>query len=208
VAHYVSISDADRHAGLTYAATIHHGIEMDQFALGAGQGGYLLFLGRIHPDKGTHEAIEVARRAGLPLIIAGIVQDQEYFRRTIVPFIDGRKVAYIGAVGPRDRDRLLGEAIALLHLISFEEPFGLSVVEALATGAPVIAYERGSMGEIIRDGKTGFLVSAVDEAVSAVADIGAVDRNACRDDVLARFTSDRMVDDYVRLFHTVVESSV
>jgi len=204
IGHFVSISDSDRHPDLTYAATIHHGIEVSEFALGAGAGGYLLFLGRIHPDKGTHEAIEVARIAGMPLIIAGIVQDQEYFRRSIVPFIDGRKVAYIGAVGPRDRDRLLGDAVALLHLIDFEEPFGLSVVESLAAGTPVIARSRGSMPELIRSGETGFLVSSVAEAVDAVASVCGIDRAACRADVMVRFTADRMVDDYARLFQDVV----
>jgi len=207
IGHYVSISDSDRHPDLTYAATIHHGIEPADFAFGAGDGGYLLFLGRIHPDKGTHEAIEVARLAGMPLIIAGVVQDNEYFRREIVPHIDGRAVAHIGPVGPRDRDRLLGEAAALLHLIDFEEPFGLSVVESLAAGTPVIARRRGSMPELVRNGETGFLVETVTEAVAAVRSIADIDRAACRADVLARFTADRMVGDYERLFHDVVGST-
>jgi glycosyltransferase involved in cell wall biosynthesis len=206
IGHYVSISDADRHADLTYAATIHHGINVDDFAFGAGDGGYLLFLGRIHPDKGTHEAIEVARLAGMPLIIAGVVQDQDYFRRSIVPFIDGRSVAYVGAVGPRDRDRLLGEAAALMHLIDFEEPFGLSVIESLATGTPVIARPRGSMAELIRHGETGYLVGSVADAVAAVRSIADIDRAACRADVVARFSADRMVDDYERVFAGIVRA--
>jgi glycosyltransferase involved in cell wall biosynthesis len=207
IGHYVSISDSDRHPDLTYAATIHHGIDPEQFAFGAGDGGYLLFLGRIHPDKGTHEAIEVARLAGMPLIIAGVVQDNDYFRREIVPHIDGRAVAHIGPVGPRDRDRLLGDAAALLHLIDFEEPFGLSVIESLAAGTPVIARRRGSMPELIRDGQTGFLVESVAEAVEAVRTVGDIDRAECRADVLARFTADRMVDDYERLFAQVAGSA-
>ena len=168
IGHYVSISEADRHPDLTYAATIHHGIDLSRFTFGAGDGGYLLFLGRIHPDKGTAEAIEVARRAGLPLVIAGVVHDADYYRRSVEPHLDGHAVTYVGAVGPEERDRLLGGAVALLHLIDFDEPFGLAVVEALATGTPVIARARGSMPELIRPGVTGFLVGDVDSAVDAV----------------------------------------
>ncbi|HEY3436875.1 MAG TPA: glycosyltransferase family 4 protein [Actinotalea sp.] len=212
IGHYVSISDADRHPDLTYAATIHHGIEVDRFALGAGDGGYLLFLGRIHPDKGTARAIEVARRAGLPLVIAGIVQDADYFRREVEPHVDGDAVRYVGAVGPAERDRLLGGAVALLHLISFDEPFGLSVVESLVTGTPVVAVARGSMPEIIRDGVSGFLVPVTDDsplvdgAVLAVARCAGLDRAACRADAVARFSSERMVDEYERLFAEVVRA--
>ena len=205
VAHYVSISDADRHPDLTYAATIHHGIDAQQFTLGAGDGGYLLFLGRIHPDKGTREAIEVARLAGLPLVIAGVVHDEDYHRRDVVPHIDGVTVSYVGPVGPEERDRLLGGARALLHLIDFDEPFGLSVVESLATGTPVIARPRGSMPEIVRPGVTGFLVDDTNSAVEAVHAVGHLDRAQCRADALARFSADRMVDDYERLFASIVE---
>ncbi|GEL94400.1 glycosyl transferase [Cellulomonas composti] len=204
VAHYVSISDADRHPDLTYDATIHHGIDVDAFSPGAGDGGYLLFLGRIHPDKGTATAIEVARRAGLPLVIAGVVHDAEYHRREVEPHVDGDRVRCVGPVGPRDRDRLLGGARALLHLIDFDEPFGLSVVESLMTGTPVIAYARGSMPELIRPGVSGHLVSSTAEAVAAVGGVGATDRAACRADAVARFSSGRMVDDYERLFADVV----
>ena len=203
VAHFVSISDADRHPDLTYDATIHHGIEVERFGLGAGDGGYLLFLGRIHPDKGTATAIEVARRAGLPLRIAGVIHDEEYFRDAVAPHIDGRAVSYLGAVGPAERDALLGGALALLHLIDFDEPFGLSVAESMVAGTPVIAYRRGSMPELIRTGVSGALVDDVADAVRAVRAIHRLDRSACRADAIARFSSDRMVDDYVRLFERV-----
>ncbi len=203
IAHYVSISDADRRGDLTYAATIHHGIHVDEFTLGTGDGGYLLFLGRIHPDKGTREAIEVARRAHLPLVIAGIIQDPDYYQEFVAPHLDDTAVSYVGPVGPADRDRLLGGARALLHLIGFDEPFGLAVVESLAAGTPVIAHPRGSMPEILRDGVTGFLVDTVDEGVSAVAALGGIDRVRCRAEVLERFSADRMVDDYERLLTAV-----
>ena len=205
IGHYVAISDADRHPDLTYAATIYHGIDVDQFTFGAGDGGYLLFLGRIHPHKGTREAIDVARRAGMPLVIAGIVQDPEYYAQHVAPHVDGVAVSYVGPVGPAQRDLLLGGAVALLHLISFDEPFGLSVVESLAAGTPVIAFPRGSMAEIVRPGETGFLVAGSDEAVDAVGRLGAIDRRDCRADARDRFSADRMVADYERLYQSIAD---
>ncbi len=205
IAHYVSISDANRHPALTYAATIYHGIELDRFSAGDGAGGYLLFFGRIHPDKGTHLAIEVARRAGLPLVIAGVVHDVDYFRTSVEPYVDGTSVRFVGSVGPAERDALLGGAVALLHLIDFEEPFGLSVVESLATGTPVIATPLGSLPELISPGVTGYLVADADAAVTAVADIGRIDRGACRAEARARFSAERMVTDYERLFTRIRE---
>ncbi|KQS97144.1 glycosyltransferase family 4 protein [Cellulomonas sp. Leaf395] len=206
IAHYVSISDANRHPALRYAATIHHGLDLTQFTPGPGDGGYLLFLGRIHPDKGAHLAIEVARRTGMPLVIAGVVHDEAYFRTLVEPHVDGDLVRFVGSVGPAERDRLLGGAAALLHLIDFEEPFGLSVVEALAAGTPVIATPRGSLPELLRDGATGFLVADADEAVTAVGRLPTIRRQDCRREAETRFSADRMVDDYERLFHDVVAS--
>jgi glycosyltransferase involved in cell wall biosynthesis len=204
IGHYVAISDADRHDRLDYAATIHHGIDVGEFNLGSGDGAYLLFFGRIHPDKGTVEAIEVAQRVGLPLLIAGIVQDRDYFERFVEPRLDGAQVSY---VGPVDRDRraaVLGAATALLHLIDFDEPFGFSVVEAMACGTPVIARRRGSMAEIIRQGENGFLVDTVDEAVAAVRASMALDRRLVRASVEGRFDAARMVDDYLALYRRLV----
>ena len=205
IGHYVAISDADRDSRLDYATTIHHGIEMSAFDLGSGGGSYLLFFGRIHPDKGTAEAIDVAERVGLPLIIAGIVQDEEYFDRAVAPRLDGRQVDYVGPVGPDRRGELLGDAVALLHLIRFDEPFGFSVVEAMACGTPVIAFARGSMPELVRDGENGFLVASPEEAVDAVAATALLDRRAIRASVERRFDVGRMVDDYVRLYQTVAK---
>jgi len=207
IAHYVAISDADRHPDLTYAATIHHGIDTDAFTFTSVATDALLFLGRIHPDKGTHRAIEVARRAGRPLVIAGIVQDEAYFRERVEPHLDGDAVSYVGAVGPAERDRLLGSAAALLHLIDFAEPFGLSVVESLAAGTPVIARPLGSMPEIVTDGVTGFLVADDDAAVAAVGRLPELDRYACRSDAVRRFSADRMVSEYLALFEQIVSAS-
>jgi glycosyltransferase involved in cell wall biosynthesis len=200
---YVAISDADRHRSLDYLATIHHGIDTDSFALHPAPGSYLLFFGRIHPEKGTAEAIDVAARLGLPLVIAGIVQDQRYFDEQIAPRIDGHGVRFIGAVGPAARSEILGGARALLHLIGFEEPFGYSVVEAMACGTPVIAYRRGSMPELIVDGTTGFLVDDIDAAVAAVGCARALDREAIQAHAVARFGRARMVDAYLDAYETV-----
>jgi glycosyltransferase involved in cell wall biosynthesis len=201
---YIAISDADRHPRLTYLATIHHGIDTDAFVLHDSPDGYLLFFGRIHPDKGTGDAIEVARRAGLPLVIAGIIQDQQYYDQVVAPSIDGARVRYIGAVGPELRSAVLGGALALLHLIGFEEPFGYSVVEAMACGTPVIAYRRGSMPELVEDEVTGFLVRDVEQAVEAVAAVSALDRVGVRQHVVAHFGLDRMTDEYLAAYEAVV----
>ena len=205
IGYYVAISDADRSERLDYVATVHHGIDMREFEVGTGSRDYLLFFGRIHPDKGTVEAIEVSRRTAMPLIIAGIVQDHEYFERLVEPQIDGTRVRYIGPVAADQRVELLGGARALLHLVNFDEPFGFSVVEAMACGTPVIAHRRGSMPEIVRDGENGFLVASVDEAVAAVRKSEALNGFAVRRSVEQRFDSDRMVDDYVAVYRQVVE---
>lgn len=205
IGYYVAISDADRRPELAYAATIHHGIDMEAFQERSGGGGYLLFFGRIHPEKGTAEAIEVALRAGVPLTIAGIVQDREYFEHLVEPKVDGELVKYIGPVGPELRGDVLGEARALLHLIAFDEPFGFSVVEAMACGTPVITYPRGAMCEIVREGENGFLVSSVAEAVDAVRASSRMDRSVVRASVDQRFTCERMVDEYLALYWRVID---
>jgi len=203
--HYVAISEADRHESIDYAATIHHGIDIAAFPLGETPGDSLLFFGRIHPDKGVEEAIEVAARRGMPLVIAGIVQDQVYFEERVRPHIDGDRVTYLGSVGPADRAALLGSAAAMLHLINFEEPFGFSVVESMACGTPVIACRRGSMPEIVGDGVNGSLVDSLDEAVGAIDDVRALDRAAVRASVERRFDVSRMVEDYLALYRRIVD---
>ena len=201
---YVSISDADRHPNLHYAATIHHGIEIDRFAIHSSPGEHLLFFGRIHPDKGTAHAIEVARRCGRRLDIAGIVQDEGYFRDEVAPHVDGEHVRYLGPIGAAVRAEVLGSAYALLHLIDFDEPFGYSVVEAMACGTPVIATARGSMGELIANGVTGFLVDDIESAVAAVAAARELDRGRIADLAAERFTVAAMVDKYVKVYRDVI----
>lgn len=204
-AYYVSISDADRSPQLDYVATIHHGIDLSLFSFNPDPDPFLIFFGRIHPEKGTREAIEIARRVGRKLLIAGIVQDEDYFREEVKPYLDGKEVIYVGSAGPVERNELLGKALALLHPINFDEPFGLSVVEAMACGTPVVAFNRGSMPEVIDHGRTGFLASSIEEAVKMVKGIPELDRYDCREWVKERFTSDRMVEDYIRVYEMILQ---
>ncbi|MBW6527636.1 glycosyltransferase family 4 protein [Sphingomonas sp. RHCKR7] len=202
--HYVAISDADRHPALRYAATIHHGIPLDHFAFDPRGSDDLLFFGRIHPDKGAEEAIAAARASGRRLHLYGIVQDQGYHERAVAPALGGAGVTWHGAVGGAERVAALGRARALLHLINFDEPFGLSVVEAMACGTPVIANCRGAMPELIEHGVTGFLVETVDQAVEAIEHVGDLDRAACRRRVEERFSVERMADDYAALYRRII----
>ena len=202
---YVAISNADKCQELEYIATIHHGIDLHRFTFRSDHGKYLLFFGRIHPDKGTKECIEVARQTGMKLIIAGIIQDQDYFNLHIKPNLDDSRIIYVGNVGPEKRDELLGGAYVLLHPIYFDEPFGLSIVEAMACGTPVIAFNRGSMPEIITNGVTGFLVDNLDEMAEAIVKIKKLDRFQCRKLIEERFSVDRMVKDYIRVYKKIIE---
>ena len=201
---YVSISDSDRHPNLHYAATIHHGIDIDEFAVHPEPGDHLLFFGRIHPDKGTAHAIEVARTCGRRLVIAGIIQDENYFRTEVAPHVDGEWVRYVGAVDASARAEVLGSAHALLHLIDFDEPFGYSVVEAMACGTPVIAYSRGSMHELIEHGVTGYVVGNIASAVAAVASVGDLDRHKIALRAAERFSVQTMIDKYLTVYRQLL----
>jgi glycosyltransferase involved in cell wall biosynthesis len=201
---YVAISDADRHQELDYVATVHHGIDVGDFAFHPAAGSYLAFFGRIHPDKGVVEAIDTAERAGLPLRIAGIVQDEDYFERKVLPRIDGDLVRFIGPVLAEDRSAFLGGAVALLHLIDFDEPFGLSVVEAMACGTPVIAFDRGSMSEIVQEGVSGMIVADVAAAAAATRVVALLNRHTIRAATVERFSHDRMVEEYEAVYERVL----
>lgn len=202
--HYVAISAADRHPELTYAATIHHGVDLDGFPFRAEADGdgHVVCFGRIHPDKGTHVAIDVARAAGRPIVVAGIVHDERYFEDVIRPRL-GSDATYVGSIGGADRAAALGTASALVHTVSFAEPFGLSVVEALACGTPVVAFDRGAMRELVITDVNGYLVNDAPSAVSALGRIDAIDRHACRADAEQRFSAARMADDYLALYERV-----
>ncbi len=204
--HFVAISDSDRHPDLEYAATIHHGIRLDDFPFDAEGSDGLLFFGRMHPDKGAAEAIAVARATGRRLDLYGIVQDQGYFDHEVAPLLDDR-IRYHGAVGGKERVRALGNAYALLHLINFDEPFGLSVIEAMACGTPPIAIRRGSMPELIADGETGVLVDSVGEAIIALTRIEGIDRAASRRAVAERFSVEAMAERYLELYRRILATA-
>ncbi len=205
--HYVSISNADRAPSLDYIATIYHGIDLSDFRFNANPTlKYLLFYGRIHQDKGAYEAIQISRKAGIPLIMAGIVQDETYFNQKVKPFLKPGVVDFIGSVGGKQREELLGNALALLHPIHFNEPFGLSVVESMACGTPVVAFNKGSMPEIIDDGRNGFLVEEVDQAAQKIRIIEKIDRQICRKTVEQRFTKEIMAKNYINVYNEILKS--
>jgi glycosyltransferase involved in cell wall biosynthesis len=200
---FISISDSDRSPSLDYLATIHHGIDFAELPAGPG-GDYLVAFGRIHRDKGTATAIEIAKAAGRPLIICGPVQDQAYFDEQVAPHIDATSVTYLGSIGPAERATVLGGAAALLHPIGFDEPFGLAVVEAMACGTPVVAYRRGSMPAVVDEGVTGYLAGDVPSAVAAVALATHLDRSAVRERAVARFGVARMVEQYLDAYRRLI----
>ena len=203
-AFYVAISEADRSPKLDYIATVHHGIDLAEFTFEAQSQGYLLFFGRIHPDKGPREAIEIALATGQKLIMAGVIQDERYHAREVEPHLDGDRITFVGSVGPEQRNRLLGGAAALLHPIAFDEPFGLSVIEAMACGTPVLAFDRGSMPELIRHGINGYLVPGVQEAIACVPKLSEIDRAVCRRFVEEGYSSARMVEQYIDVYRRIL----
>jgi glycosyltransferase involved in cell wall biosynthesis len=204
---YVSISDADRSPDLDYIKTIHHGIDIKQFDYQPEPDDYLLFFGRIHHDKGAREALEIAEACNKKLILAGIIQDEDYYHQHIEPHLDNDNVVYVGTARPAQRNHLLGKACALLHPINFNEPFGLSVIESMACGTPVIAFNKGSMPELIEHGKNGFLVSGCEEAVEHVVRIRDINRSDCRRTVEDRFTADSMVEKYIDVYTQVLQKT-
>lgn len=204
--HYVAISNAARHPEINYAATIYHGIRVTDYPFQPNQGKYLLLFGRIDHDKGAAEAISIAKQFGMKLVLAGIAPDETYFNEKIAPHLDGVHVEYIGSVGGKQKMETLKSAYALLHLINFAEPFGLSVIEAMATGTPVIALNKGSMPEIIDSGKTGFVTESLDEVLQKLGDIPTIHREDCRTAIMERFTEDIMVDNYSKLFEEIISS--
>lgn len=201
---YVSVSNSDRSPELEYVATVYNGINTNEFTFRKASKDYLLFFGRIHPEKGASESIRIAKQSGRKLIISGLIQHRDYFDSKVKPFINDDDIVYAGNSGPGERDTLLGEAYALLHPISFKEPFGLSVAEAMMCGTPVIAFNIGSMPELISNGKTGFLVNTIEEAVEAVGDIKSIDRKHCREWAFSKFSREKMIDGYLDVYNKVL----
>src|SRR5271155_3819468 len=194
--YFVSISDSDRAPGLNYLATVYNGIDLALYPQRETRGEDLIFIGRIHPDKGVHLAIETARRSGRRLLIAGIVQDKTYFQDEIQPHLDDQQICYVGAVDVKQKNDLFAGAFALLHLNTIPERFGLVLAEANAAGVPVIAMDLGSCREVIEQGVTGFLVPDVTEAVRALEEVPGIEDKACRKRVQERFSIATMVEAY------------
>jgi len=205
--YFVSISNSDRAPGLNYLATVYNGIDLSLYPLQERGGDQLIFLSRIHPDKGVHLAIEVARLSGLPLLIAGIVQDRTYFREQVEPRLN-QMIRYIGPVDVQGKNKLFAHARALLHLNTIPERFGLVLAEANSAGVPVIAMDLGSCREVIKDGQTGFLVNNVQEAVDSLQRLSEIDRDACRQRVRECFSIETMVESYERVYRTIFELGV
>jgi glycosyltransferase involved in cell wall biosynthesis len=204
---YVSISDSERALipDLNYLATVYNGIDVSQFEFSRQAGEYLLVLGRMSPDKGIHFAIEVAQRSHIPLILAGIVppENKQYFDEQIAPHL-GPNIRFVGPVNLEQKARLYADAKAFLHLVTYDEAFGLTMAEAMACGCPVIAFRKGSVPEVVADTETGFIVADTDAAVAAVADIESVDRFACRARVASLFSVERMVEGYEAVYRQVL----
>ena len=202
----VSISDAQRaplaDIGVTWAGTVHHGLPPERFTFSPASGDYLAFLGRLSPEKQPDVAIEVAKRAGLPLRIAAKVDaaDRQYFERVLAPLLDHPLIDFVGEIGDADKSAFLGRARALVFPIDWPEPFGLVMLEALACGTPVIARPCGSVPEIVRPGVNGFMATTVAELVDAVHRLDRVNRAECRRDFERRFSVSRMVDGYETLY--------
>ena len=207
----VSISDAQR-APLPFAGwegTVYHGLSTELFRPGRGDGGYLAFLGRISPEKRVDRAIEIARRAGKRLRIAAKVDraDMTYFENLIRPLLTLPHVEYVGEITDEEKSDFLGAATALLFPIDWPEPFGLVLIEALACGTPVVAFDEGSVPEVVEDGVTGFLVQSVNEAVGALGRLPSIDRAVCRRVFEERFTASRMAASYVDIYERLIQRS-
>jgi glycosyltransferase involved in cell wall biosynthesis len=206
--YYASISDSDRDPDLPYLATVYNGIDLSNLTFREKPGDKLVCYGRIHPDKGFELAIEVAKKSGRDLILAGIIQDQGYFDNLIKPYINDKDIHFIGPVNPPQRDALLEQASAVMHLNTIPERFGLVMAESMAAGVPVIAADLGSCREVIADNETGFLVNNVDEAVEAVKKIDQIDRRKCLQRVQENFTIDCMVAGYEKVYEEIFRREV
>jgi len=193
-----------------WQATVYHGLPEDLYRLYPERGKYLAFLGRISPEKRVDRAIQIAQRVGIELRIAAKVDkaDEAYFKARIQPLLSHPLVNFVGEIGEKDKNEFLGGAYALLFPIDWPEPFGLVMIEAMACGTPVIAYRRGSVSEIVRDGETGFIVDDLNQAVAAVARLDTVSRRRCRETFEERFCASRMARDYLAAYLAIIDTGL
>ncbi|HDP70522.1 MAG TPA: glycosyltransferase family 4 protein [Actinobacteria bacterium] len=209
--YYNSISDAQRNGlpDLNYIRTVYNAIDVDQYKFESKKEDYFLFLSRISPSKGAHLAIDVAKRAGIKLVVAGKIDpggDTEYFEEKIYPQVDGEQIKFLGEVTDKRKKELLRDARAFIFPLQWSEPFGLVMIEAMASGAPVIAFPYGSVPEIVVDGENGFIVESIDEMVKAVTKIDEIDSFKCRNYVEKKFSAPRMVDDYEEIYQKIIKN--
>jgi glycosyltransferase involved in cell wall biosynthesis len=204
----ISISNSQRRplAAANWQGTVHHGLPRQSFSLGSGAGGYLAFLGRTSPEKGLDQAIEIAKRAGMPLKIAAKIDrvDVQYFENVIRPLLDHSLIDFIGEIGYLEKNDFLGNAAGLLFPINWHEPFGLVMIEAMACGTPVIAYPLGSVPEVMKDNVTGFIVADQEHAVKAVRRLGEIDRRECREYFEEHFDAERMALEYLQIYQRII----
>ncbi|MGO9557661.1 MAG: glycosyltransferase family 4 protein [Acidimicrobiales bacterium] len=198
----ISEHQASTATDVRIAAVIHHGVDVDDFPVGTGGGGYAMFLGRMHPGKAPHVAARIAREAGIPLKIAAKMNEpaeHAYFEEMVRPLLGG-DVEYVGEVDRPTKLALLADAECLLNPIAWPEPFGMVMIEALACGTPVLTTPFGAAPEIVRDGVVGFVRSGRAELVEAIGRVQEIDRGACRERVVERFSVERMVADHVDVY--------
>jgi glycosyltransferase involved in cell wall biosynthesis len=207
----VSISDSQRTPlpWLNWQGTVYHGLPKNSFSPHLEHRGYLAFIGRISPEKGLDRAIEISKRSGIPLRIAAKIDraDKEYFETSIKPLMNTDLIDFVGEIDDREKNEFLGNAMALVFPINWAEPFGIVMIEAMACGVPIVAYSRGSVGEVIEDGVNGFVVADAGGAVDALERISAIDREACRRRFEDRFTSRRMAREYVNIYERIVKQT-
>ncbi|OGD89544.1 hypothetical protein A3F45_01435 [Candidatus Curtissbacteria bacterium RIFCSPHIGHO2_12_FULL_41_17] len=204
----ISKAQARLAPAINHLGTVYHGLSMESYPFGAKSGNYLLFVGRISMEKGVHLAIEVAQYLNLPLIIAAKLDsvDMAYFNEYVGPKLSDNLIKWVGEVDEGERNKLMKNALCFLHPITWEEPFGLTLIEAMACGCPVVAIGKGSVAEIVEDGKTGFVVSDVYEMIEAVKNIDKIRRYTCRKHVLSNFNSRRMADEYEKIYDKLMQA--
>ena len=202
--YYVSISNADRYDKLDYISTVYNGINLSDFTFNPIGGDYLVYLGRICYEKGAYEAIQIAKKANKILKIAGIIQEKDYYEQKIKPLIDNKQIIYLGVISNEEKNQLLGNALCMLHPVMKPERFGLTMAESMACGTPVLGFNKGSVKEVVRNGKIGFVVKNIEEAVKNLPKLEQIKREDCRNHVEKFFSIEKMVGGYIEVYKKII----